>query len=130
MENTLENKAKFFARYFGQRVLKNKQGDGNRLGINTCQNPSQAILECEYLELTPLSAITDDHAIELSKRFDTFKGDTPPQIKAYKDNAEFMVNTSIDCSDYARSVGYAIRSNGLSVEEQIKRGWTKLREDV
>lgn len=60
LENTLANKAKFFALYWGQLILFS---DGVRFpnilkfGIETN----------EYLELTPLSQITDEDAIEVAK---------------------------------------------------------------
>lgn len=62
MENTLENKAKFFALYYNQKVLKVTQ---NRLDVvSKSWNWEHSNF---YLELTPLSQITNEDAIEVSR---------------------------------------------------------------
>ena len=60
MENTLENKSTFTAQYFNQYVWSN----WDRLGSELEQAKGQ---HYGYLELTPLSKITFEHAIEVAK---------------------------------------------------------------
>lgn len=68
-ENTLENKAKFFAQYWGQKVFKyTREGSllteeiGNVLFI-----PKSKAMNFSCLELKPLSQISDEDAIEVAK---------------------------------------------------------------
>lgn len=69
MENTLENKAKFFAQYWGQNVLNSdKYGCEN---ISYYFNPSQSNVDGikgynYHLLLKPLSSITDEDACHIS----------------------------------------------------------------
>ena len=65
MKNTLENKAKFFAQYWGQEVLFHNNLNQNLIihGYNLFNLP----LEEYFLELKPLSSISDDDAIEVAK---------------------------------------------------------------
>jgi len=68
MENSLENKQRFFAHYWGQKVLIHNNGAGIISSgaldfINYYRNISNGV----YLELTPLSLISEDDAIELAK---------------------------------------------------------------
>ena len=100
MKNTLENKTKFFAQYYGQKVLldDNLTVNFTRLhyGIEDFKN--------WWLELKPLSEISNEDALEISDF-------------VYADRKV----------DYLRSKGYAIPWNGISVEEMIEFGWVKLK---
>jgi len=64
MENTLENKSKFFALYWGQEVIKDTIGgvgypvEGSNIALN---------IETSFLHLKPLSSISDEDAIEVAK---------------------------------------------------------------
>lgn len=116
MENTLENKVKFFALHWGQKIHK-------------CfgqQNFISYVVDCrwirdkvDYLELTPLSQITDYDASKIG----------------FGNRASFLaINTQRyiyhAChTDYLRSKGYALPWMGLSVEQLIEYGWIKLKED-
>ncbi|WP_293933161.1 hypothetical protein [Sphingobacterium sp. UBA6645] len=64
MENTLENKAKFFAQYYGQDVLKASSVQGiHKVGRSFMGK----IYHDQYLELKPISSISDGDAIEVCK---------------------------------------------------------------
>lgn len=65
MENTSYNKQKFFALYWGQKIV----ADGFCLG-DTCTVDfalSEGIVKEGWLELKPLSEISDEDAIEVAK---------------------------------------------------------------
>lgn len=66
LENTPENKARFFALYWGQNVLVWHYNTGEKRPfkgkVNYCDQ-----CENEYLELTPLSQITDEHATKVAQ---------------------------------------------------------------
>lgn len=149
MENTIENKQKFFAQYYGQEVLIGYGGrilklDSHNITASylTIHETDEYINRIPYLELTDLSNITDEHAIEvakISKLSNSIKG-----FKVYKNNNGHTVvdnqtgsNPSgyrvideclyQDCVDFLRSKGYAVPFCGLSVDELIKRNWVKLK---
>ena len=153
-----ENKAKFFALYWGQRVLKDAQG----------MNPivsNMVDLEWEgwWIELKPLSAISDEDAIEVAKMALGFSKITQNITVTTTTNREFgfsfwlngdveymidfqnfynptlialtrktanneYLHNATKISDYLRSKGYAIPWMGLSIEEMVKAGWIKLVE--
>ncbi|WP_079242630.1 hypothetical protein [Chryseobacterium indologenes] len=59
MENTLENKAKFFAQYWGQEVL-----NGSGL-VYSATMKTRLSDNGDFLELKPLTSITDEEIIEV-----------------------------------------------------------------
>lgn len=68
MENTVENKAKFFAQYWGQEVLSDFTNKGKRCLYSIVVSNFYNIEKSDvYLELKPLSQITDEDAIEVAK---------------------------------------------------------------
>ena len=135
-QNTLENKARFFAQYFGQHVLY-FSSDFLRKIDNLTLN---SIEDDDYLELKPLSQISDEDAIEVSKIFGLghLSG-------AIKELILSIFRTSINDSgttsstngiknwlhvfDYLRSKGYALPWMDLSVEDLVEYGWVKLKEE-
>ncbi len=139
MENTLENKAKFFAQYWGQKVLYVGGIGLAPIGTNgwNLKHPDF------FLELTPLSDITDEDAIEFFdivwSKVGTHKNKSREfKIDFGKDWAESptserygLIPTGLFHGvDFLRSKGYALPWMGLSVEQQIKYGWVKLKQDV
>ena len=136
LENTLENKAKFFAQYWGQYVLyftSDFLRKIDNLTLDSVEND-------DYLELKPLSQISDEDAIEVSKIFGLghLSG-------AIKELILSIFRTSINDSgttsstngiknwlhvfDYLRSKGYALPWMDLSVEDLVEYGWVKLKEN-
>lgn len=72
MENTLENKAKFFAQYWGQNVLTRPKSDNKKWILGEEVSIHSALSKSGYdyqyfLELKPLSSITDDDAYQVAR---------------------------------------------------------------
>ena len=129
-ENNRENKKKFFALYFGQKVAK---------GIFLAEVDSDIIHRQHryHLLLKPLSAITDEDAIACNSLHnaligydDTMDFATPIEMaKHWLSNGgeKDMVNTRATV-DYLRSHGYALPFQDLSVDDLVVYGWIKLKE--
>jgi len=126
MEKTIENKAKFFAQYWGQVMI-----DHN--GSVNIWNGLFDLRGC-CLELTPLSSIADEDAIEVAKIVyaDTEGGRklwTPDNGKEHIDMVVgFGNHFRYYVTDYLRSKGYALPYMGIEVETLIEWGWIKLKE--
>lgn len=73
MENTILNKEKFFALYWGQEV---GQKEGNVMGIDYKIDWSnmRTIVDKEYLKLKSLSEISDEDEAYMNKIMDLPKG--------------------------------------------------------
>lgn len=146
MENTLENKVRFFALYWGFKCLRNELLSDNipahKVDTSNCKGLPQ-----QYLELTPLSQISDEDAIICAKLI--YKYDDTPSgkiasershtaengkdyvIESIQDNdGVFHSVVSFEVVDYLRSRGYALPFMGLSVEELVIRGWVKLKGET
>ena len=107
MENTLENKEKFFAQYWGQEVKKYLiQTDATQSYYNVSDNFGMALKDA-FLELKPLSQISYEDSAEVAK-------------------VSSKVIEAVDC---LRSKGYALPWNSLSVEKQIEYGWVRLKTE-
>lgn len=157
MENNLENKAKFFAQYWGQFVLK-MPNNNDLLKCFDWVNYDRC-----YLELKPLEDITDEDAIGVAKIVSPmlFDGNgnngghiiDKSEIKSgwisVKHKRKItMVDIDLDGfvfeyheyegytrpslvnagADYLRSQGYALPWMGLSIDDLIKYGWVKLKK--
>jgi len=119
MENNIENKAKFFAQYWGQNVL-----DSDR-GFTFLDYDSMIELEAEtetqILNLKPLSSITDEDATQIAKHsistldiegFEVVKIDRSENTKIF-----ISFNNLLRCKGYFISIS----SNGtLSAFETYK----------
>lgn len=139
MENTLENKAKFFALYWGQNCAWMKRPHE----IEYLEKVSDySITWISYLELKPISSISDEDAIEVynimiplgksAEKERIFYGRS--FIKDYDTTNETLefAQSYLDIQraiDFLRSRGYALPWIGLSVEQLIEYGWIKLKED-
>lgn len=147
-----ENKAKFFALYFGQKVLYDPSYAVvayDQTGIFTV---SDCTFDGVYIEphvsliLKPLSQITDEDAIEVAKLIennhqgiidDTHRKGLIHWGKVYavqlmrSDTVRFnmRVYNCIALVDYLRSKGYALSWNGLTVEQMVESNWIKLRKE-
>lgn len=134
MENTLENKAKFFAQYWGQEI----QWD-NTLDFSTHQrfdNIDLRVREGDCLVLKPLSSITDEDLKAIAKFYEP----TAHEVKFSDDqicfdfiygdsHASGAIEYNSDfAQDYLRSKGYALPWMGLSVEKLEQYGWIKLKK--
>jgi len=147
MENTLENQQKFRMQYYGQELLQ-LISDGKKYGSKLFRVTEHA--GYGYLELTPLSMISDEDAIEAAKMFDIqlpideidesnnaiqIFDEQGDKIIIYFDGEIILEEGKIQepksilkAYDYLRSKGYALPFMGLSVEQQIEYGWVKLKK--
>lgn len=137
-QNTLENKAKFFALYFGQRILRynNWSDEANNKEVGSFVY--DLYNENTFLELKPLSQISDEDAeycigkMECSLRInDPNHGDygmSPSSIfiNSIIGHNSFYIDRRE--SDYLRLNGYAIKWVDLKIEDLIEYGWIKLKE--
>ena len=139
MKNTLENKAKFFAQYWGQESHFDECYKGNE----NFKKPFLVDPENTYgcLELTPLSQISDEDAIEVAKmlfRDTEIKGINSAYyalIFSWRASNKgrwfrrslYWNNLNIKQTDYLRSKGYALPWMGISVEALVEWGWVKLK---
>lgn len=129
MENTIENKAKFLAQYFGQNTFY--CGLFTRVyGLDIFRPESISGI---YAELKSLSSITDEDAIEVSR---VWGSEMESKIIGYsiviritdieKGGIQTEFRNTIGVIDYLRSRGYALPFMGTSVEKLIEYGWIKL----
>jgi hypothetical protein len=132
MENTLESKAKFFAQYWGQEILTQGFSKPHKIKGSIMD----LIYKEDYLELTPLSDITDEDAIQVAKIENNYE-DALTRGKVlintfikYVDCSHSMKNSLqfINMIDFLRAKGYALPWMGLSVEKQSIYGWVKLND--
>lgn len=149
-QNTLENKAKFFAQYFGQEIAEITKGNyTHKIGSIELINStvlslvtSERILKIKYkLKLKPISKISDEDALGVynsckqdwllySFRSDKPKIDKGRCIAKDVDNGGtyWFPGMLISVVDFLRSKGYALPWMDLSVEDLIEYGWIKLEE--
>lgn len=126
MENNLENKAKFFAQYWGQKVVYNTLFNFDNLN-DICQATFNIeALPHEILHLKPIASITDEDAKNvclLSRPDVKWKNYSREDIKNL---ALRLHQYSIIAYQYLQSKGYALPYMGLSVERLIEYGWIKM----
>ena len=136
MENTIENKAIFFAQYWGREVLMDVT-NGGKLTSYVIEPSNMYRIEESHLELKPLSQLTDEDAIEIAKYYygekhvETHPGDHFKYIRAVKEDITNKLHgvTAIQITDYLRRHGYAILYSTLTVNKQLEYGWVKLKEE-
>ena len=122
-QNTLENKARFFAQYWGQHVLYFSSDFLRKIDYLTIVG----IENDDYLELKPLSQISDEDSIEISKEFPAFKSDIRNSVKELFKEFD-VLELSLETGDYLRLKCYALPWMDLSVEDLVEYGWVKLKE--
>lgn len=131
-ENKPEEKAKYFAQYWGQECLfsgRSEQKEPYKANYSGFQMLDKYPEIC-YLQLKPLSSISDEDAIEVAMI-------ESPDLKEshYKGFGQYLinnlstsiVNNKIAIADFLRSRGYLLPYRDLSVEELINIGWAKER---
>lgn len=141
MTNTIENKAKFFALYWGQK-LHISHGETYKIDYDSFISAWDTDPD-DYLELTPLSQISDEDAFICAtikiggamnfinckvKRNDKYG----IWVKLNRENGskEFYLDFNIpEVYDYLRSEGYALPYMGLSIEKLVEYGWIKLKNE-
>ena len=132
LENTLENKSRFFVQYWRQdvlcRVIFGKNKNEIIMHNTPCSNLKLGEIIDSYLELKPLSQISDEDVIKISKEFPTFKSDIRNSVKELFQEFDGL-ELSMKTGDYLRSKGYALSYMDLSVEDLVEYGWVKLKEN-
>ena len=116
MENNLENKQKFFALYWGQKVFINEllsDKPVQNIFIKNLASEEDSTSYFEYLLLRPLSKLRTEDAEELGRIW--MRNPTG--------------NFTDQCDDYLRSKGYAQAWMGISVEQMVDWGWIALDEE-
>lgn len=124
MEKTSQNKAKFFAQYFGQEVFRQTHNNEQ----SGCLFDVSPLSLMGYIELKPLSVISDDDAITVSELFGhkVYVGTRFIQNIINGNCINQPLHIATQAIDFLRSNGYALPYLGLSVEQQIEYGWIKL----
>ena len=133
-----KEKEAFLGNYTGQRIVSSPTfpqfGDDSLLIEVQPKHHSQGDY---YLLLKPLSAISDEDAIEVAYNFFTEQDTSTIQGKELADyvrqdllDDEHGINhhLTIKSVDLLRSKGYALPWRGIPVPEQISKGWIKLVE--
>lgn len=139
MENTTENKLKFFAPYYGQKVLKNKNYSETTVLNGHFFFHSACYAENYHLELRSTDSITDDECIAFfdflfplaSKMPDN---DNAGKVKAIKymlssmDNKECEPDWGTSGSrDWLRSKDFLIDFMDMTKEQLLEYGWAKIK---
>lgn len=123
MENNLVNKSRFFAQYWGQKVLMHSEKQifphGNNWG--------SSINYKDYLELKPLSNISDED-FNLIMNDGIMNPDPSIGDPVFTFEVGGLRLSDLTTTDYLRSKGYALPWMGLSVEELVIYGWVKLKK--
>jgi hypothetical protein len=117
-------KSRFFAQYFGVRVFQNelnKKYDYPNYSYPLTIEKDFNKETNEFLELKPLSKITDEDALKCWEN-DNYNA-TKEDIREV--SRLFLEMTAVN-SDYLRSKGYALSYMNYSVEDLISFGWVQL----
>lgn len=96
MENTIENKARFFAQYWGQEIFRYVD-KLNKLESDVLRNIGHDYNKLNtsgFLELKNLSDITDEDAIEVAKIIEDNQDNLTYHIV---DSKDFDIHVSIKC---------------------------------
>ena len=133
MENTTENKLKFFAQYFGQRVLKNKNLNEpfNKDVVYDMLFDSYVNKHIDffYIELRSIDSITDDECVELyDLLFDFPSAETHVFAKICK--IKFLIENedySQTLTDFLRSKGFLVPFLNLTTDQILEFGWAKIK---
>jgi hypothetical protein len=131
-QNTLENKAKFFAQYYSQNISYVKIEDAEDRGPFEIDFKDWRVRhEDSYLQLKPLSKISDEESIELALINESL-GDNK-NIEDLINHSKKIIIPMISFAginsihaDYLRSKGYPVPWMGLSVDDLIEYGWIKI----
>ncbi|MDP9954715.1 hypothetical protein J2X97_000352 [Epilithonimonas hungarica] len=141
MENTLKNKSKFFAQYWGQRnILSPLHRNPEPFASH---NLTTEYLKDYVLQLKHLLTISNEELITAIKILDT--NDEFTELGSLQIGREIIqivddINSEVArndihpqyifyFADYLRSKGYALPWMGLSVEKLVEYGWVKLKTE-
>lgn len=152
-ELTLENKAKFFAQYWGQLVIEDVNGKGETFLYPVVYSNMYRFEESTVV-LKPISSISAEDAYGVGVRVNCwswaernmsfFENDEMKEVhvdggKMFAEaigkpfgpgmSHPFAQNSTdiLNAYDFLRSKSYALPWMGISVEEMVASGWIKLR---
>lgn len=139
-------KCRFFAQYLMQRVWRYSHSNGEKVLLyidkNTMYNKGYQGILHSFLELKPITEISNEDAIECAKMFKWLQITENPELWNHPVTKEKVVkmndhwkygicilsieNLNINQIDYLRSKGYALPFMEHSVDELVKMGWVQL----
>lgn len=131
-QNTPENKAKFFALYWGQKVLVL---DGLASNVDSWIDGNN--IKSFTLKLKPLSAISDEDAIEVARiaGYNIIRSNIVELGKSIVmdicsgiGGGSIRWNESLSITDFLRSKGYLLGWMDLTTEDILAYGWVRLEE--
>lgn len=144
MTQEQQDKQAFFAQYWGLPIQNYRMKYSNK------RNMPAGVNSMGHLLLKPLSAITDEDAIELAQRlcpYMTVKAahitwSNNPKLwfkaKGSWANAKFVTRsefvdwlwTNTRCADYLRRNGFLIQYDNYTEQQLLDMGWAKLKTKV
>ncbi len=116
-------KSRFFAQYWGQKVMKK-----NIEGLENFYSEPDGFIRSMtkdsplFLELKPLSKITDEDAISMYRGLERNYESANQFLEDYK-SIGFLEQSEVD---FLRSKGYAVPYMEYSVDDLISFGWVRL----
>lgn len=134
-QNTLENKSRFFAKYWGQKIIRETAYPNSPL----CKISSTFIDDADkwHAELTSLEHISDEDAaaaalylvrvIGLDGVIQNANGNVVKEAISNYSRVGLLGQLPSSCIDFLRSKGYILPWLDLSVDDLIKYGWIKLK---
>jgi len=136
MENNLENKLKFLGAHIGCDIEWLREDDNKWIQSKlTVYDFGFYAIKKVRLLTKPLSKISDEDAIEVARLCNWSETTFGKEFIKYK-ALDFLMGGEEDLEldamcfvvDFLRSKSYALPYMGLSVEEQVERGWVRLIE--
>lgn len=144
MKNTKENKQRYVAAHWGQKVLRIKADEGNDITMYV-DSISIKLYETSHLLLTSLTDITDEHAIEVARicnpyfpinedlEIEVFTNGFGRKVVSWGDSpkSKFLIEDAVNITngaDFLRKNSYALPFDGSSVDELKEYGWLKIKE--
>ncbi len=135
-ELTPELREKFYAQYYGQKVLHMDDESEMDYVFPVVKSTFFTTNHDNYLVLRSILSITDDESVEVAKIWRPDRDVSYHSVKygrAIIDGLDhLMVGFFMfgQITDYLRSVGVALPFMGHTVEELMEAGWVKLVKEV
>lgn len=126
MENTIENKQRFFALYMFQKVLRHGQY------LDTVTPAWNWAHEAFSLELKPLSAISDEDLLWLGRNANDYPNSQYNEdLKYCKDLVRRYLSRppmmNFEATDYLRSKGYLLPFMDLTIDQILAYKWAVIK---
>lgn len=130
-----EDREAFYMQYFGQFVLTAIDRDINKIGCGVSIYNMSLLLDGtfsnHYLELKPLSAITDEDALEVARILDINHSGAVEDVKEWLNDGHGFSRIKhkwecLEIFDYLRSLGYLLPFRQFSTQQLLDMGWAKI----